>query len=349
MFALGIGGTASAQPDPEPEPPLRVAVTPIEPWVLRDGDRADGFYIEIWKAVAESLGRESEFVWVDSFGELLPSLESGSADVAVAPLAATAERERMYDFSSAVVRSGPMLGVHERLIEQRSLLGALFSKQVLFVLLGALAWLLFLAHLIWLVERNDATDAGMFRKPYPKGVWDGFWWASVTLATVGYGDKAPRSFKGRLVGILAIISSLFTVGAFVSQVTSTLSSRGAESRVQTLNDARSHRIGAVEGSSFKRFVESQGLQVIGYDNQAAVFEAAQQGAIDVVVSNPFALSEVGPRFDVQGVGQTLYEEFETFGLAQGSPLREPINEAVAELQASGRVQAIVDRWVGRRR
>lgn len=35
-------------------------------------------------------------------------------------------------------------------------------------------------------------------------IFDGMWWAVVTLSTVGYGDLAPKSIPGRLIGIFAI-------------------------------------------------------------------------------------------------------------------------------------------------
>ena len=36
-------------------------------------------------------------------------------------------------------------------------------------------------------------------------VWDGMWWAWVTMATVGYGDVVPHNMAGRLFGSLLIL------------------------------------------------------------------------------------------------------------------------------------------------
>jgi voltage-gated potassium channel len=52
-------------------------------------------------------------------------------------------------------------------------------------------------------------------------VWDGIWWAVVTVTTVGYGDIYPRSVGGRIV---AMIVMLFGIG-FLSVLTATIASR----------------------------------------------------------------------------------------------------------------------------
>jgi polar amino acid transport system substrate-binding protein len=341
---LPAGSAVGAAPSRGDASPLRVAVVPLEPFVARDGDRADGMYVEIWKRVADGLGRPTEFVWVDAFADLLPAVATGRADVAVAPLGLTSDREAKYDFSTAVLRSGPKLGVSKRLSAKKSILGALFSADIGRLLLGGLFVLVVLAHVIWLVERNVPSEADHFRRRYPHGVWDGFWWAAVTIATVGYGDKAPRSVRGRLVGLLAITCSLFMVGAFVSEVTTTLGSRSTKLAVNSLNDARRHKVGALEGSTFMTYLTAQGVTARGYPTQLALFEAVDKREVDVIVANPYALQVVGPRYGVVPVGDVLYEEFVAFGLAQGSPLREQINAQLAALQSTGAVSAIVNRW-----
>ena len=344
--AQPFGSTVAAQTLEPPTERVRVVMTEFEPFVSNDDGRADGFYAEIWDRVADDIGVGYDVVWVDTFGELLTTIESGDADVAVAPLSPTAEREVRFDFTSAVISSGPQIGYHERLAVERSLVGALFSGAVRQILFAALAGLVILAHLIWLVERNKDGEDGDFDPSYLRGIWDGLWWATVTVTTVGYGDKAPRSIGGRLIALLAMLLSLFLVGAFVSQVTDVLSERRAESVITSLDDLGDHNVGAIAGSSFAAYVESEGVTTTGYDSQAELFEAVDGGDVDVIVTNPFALTAVGVKHGVVPTGSVLYEEFETFGLAQGSPWREPINQSLADLQASGEVEEIVSRWMG---
>lgn len=47
--------------------------------------------------------------------------------------------------------------------------------------------------------------------PSIENVWEGLWWAWVTVATVGYGDVVPQSVAGKVFGAVVI---LFGVGFF---------------------------------------------------------------------------------------------------------------------------------------
>lgn len=344
-----VGAQTTDAEDNRIDPPddrVRVVMTELEPFVFNDDGRPDGFYAEIWSTVALELGVGYEVMWADSFTELLATVERGEADVAVAPLSPTAERERRFDFSSAVISSGPQLGYHDRLTGNQSIMRILFSRSVRQILLVAVLGLVVLAHMIWLVERRRTDEeSNDFRPDYLRGVWDGFWWATVTVTTVGYGDKAPRSFGGRAIALLAMLLSLFLVGAFVSQITDILAEQRNEPPISSLNDARDFPVGVVGGSTFADYVAGEGIETVDFDSQALLFEAVEGGEIDAIVTNPFAMSALGPRYDVVPAGAVLFEEFETFGLAQGSQWREPINQVLADLQASGEIEEIVDRWM----
>jgi voltage-gated potassium channel len=61
-----------------------------------------------------------------------------------------------------------------------------------------------------------------------RSVWDGLWWAVVTVATVGYGDRYPVTFGGRMVGFVLMF---FGVG-MMSLFTATIASMFVEKKIK---------------------------------------------------------------------------------------------------------------------
>lgn len=51
-------------------------------------------------------------------------------------------------------------------------------------------------------------------------IFDGLWWAIVTMTTVGYGDKVPETTLGKIIGFLVMFSGVILVSMFTATVSS---------------------------------------------------------------------------------------------------------------------------------
>jgi voltage-gated potassium channel len=100
----------------------------------------------------------------------------------------------------------PVLGIARAFRENRLLYSLAFSILGLSTFLGGLS--------MYLAERG--------LNPNVKHVADGFWWALVTLCTVGFGDIAPITTAGRFIGSLLMVDGLFILALFAGIVGHTL-------------------------------------------------------------------------------------------------------------------------------
>lgn len=107
LFLLSACGSSSSEDtsvsDIEDKGTLVVALNPefapFEFKTLIDGkDTIAGADVEIAKAIAEELGVDVKFSSM-SFNNVLASLQSGKADIAISGISATEERKKAYDFS----------------------------------------------------------------------------------------------------------------------------------------------------------------------------------------------------------------------------------------------------------
>ena len=238
---------------------LRVGIKEAIPFSMRQADGTwTGISVELWQTLADQLGYHYEFVELP-LDQLFTQLEAGEIDLAVAALTITHDREKRVDFSHAYFNTGlgiavvPGQGRGWSTVVQR-----VFSTVFLEIITGILAILIITGILVYFFERRQNPDH--FGHGLLKGIANGIWWAAVTMTTVGYGDRVPKTLGGRLMAVIWMFSAILIISSFTASVTSTLTLARLESNVSGPRDLHRVRVATImDSTSGRLFVSRRNL------------------------------------------------------------------------------------------
>ncbi|MFT7578423.1 MAG: polar amino acid transport system substrate-binding protein [Myxococcota bacterium] len=344
-----VATAEAAKPDPEiaADRPLLVATKVFKPFSFKHGDDTwVGFSVDIWDAIAVDLGLEYQWYGTASVAEVLDAVRTGPAQVGTAGITITGEREKDLDFSFPFFESGLQIMVLDKAQGAGSVFGTLLP--VLLPLLGmGILVMLIIGHFVWFFERKKNPE--MFNKSYRSGIWDGFWWAGVTLTTVGYGDRIPRTRWGRGLALVWMFSGIIMISYFTATVTTSLTIDRLEGSIQGPSDLPGKRVGTVRGSTAAKWLYASAVKIEEYEAIEEVYEALNQGLIEAVVYDSPALLYYASH-EGKGIGRVVGKVFQkqSYGIAlkTKSPLHEQINRALLKLRESGTYEEIYRKWFG---
>lgn len=329
LFALWLAFLTPASADSVQT--VTIATRDVPPFAMKDTQgQWHGLSIELWREIANELGldfhiREMGLV------EMLEAVERREVEAAVAGLTITREREQRMDFSHPFLSSGLGIAVRAKshggwlAVSQRFL--SLGFLQIMLSLFG----LLFVTGLLlWFVERRHNPQFG--GSPV-KGIGNGLWWSAVTMTTVGYGDKAPLTPAGRTLAIIWMFSGIIMVSSFTAAIATTLTLGELESKVQGREDLPRVRIASVSDTTSAAYLAREHLNFRTWPDLAGALKALSEGQVDAVVYDKPMLSYYSQQHPEQAL-RVLPGRFERqdYGIAltSGSPLREPLNQALLD-------------------
>ena len=316
--------TAHAQDTSDGGNTLRVGLVERPPFAMLDEDVGwSGLAVDLMRQVAEQEGLSYRIVPLD--GDPSDAVGSGRVDIALPADAAPRGDGVVYTqpfYTSTLGLAG------SRGVDLLGVAGNVISWQFLRVVLFLAAMLLVVGTIVWLIERrrND-----MFPEGTAHGIGAGFWWAGVTMTTIGYGDKAPVTPGGRAVALVWMLVAMIVTAALTATLISAVGLGGGGG----LPDEIEGRVGAVEGSTAERYLKARGLTPVIVQDAEEGLDAVGGDLDSFLGDEPLVRHLVSGRssLDLSVKGSTIDPHYVSFAVGSnvrlnGEPLVERLNRAI---------------------
>lgn len=352
LITLCSGATAASAEGAEtaPREPLRIAVYDVPPYGFVDSDGSIvGISVDLWRRVAEQMESQYRLIPVSDMDAVLSGLEQGRYDVAIGAITITSARADRVDFSYPTHRSGVSVAYHK----ETDLIAALTAYAAAASELGGLisiilAMLVATGLAMWWIERPKRSERPNSESSSVHTLRDGLYWAVVTMTTVGYGDKTPKTNIGRIIAILWMLGSVVLVSLLSTSLVSRLTAeRVAAFDVATSIDLVGKKLAAVSHSSGAEYLDQMHMPYEPYKDLPAALDALADRRSGAVVNSVGALQwfisrRYGKSLDMpQGI---LAPALMAFALPPRSPLKRAIDRALIKITSGADWRAVEDRF-----
>lgn len=312
---------------------LVVGIYHNPPFVIKTGDNNyQGLSIELWENIAAYSGLNFRYQEYSDFIGILKRLEYREIDITVNPMDVNSIRVEKFEmtqpfFISSIGVAIPSISRSTLSVIVRNIFSLAFLEIILLLILIIFVFGFFL----WLVERNH--NKFQFR-PGVLGLFDGLWWSAVTMTTVGYGDKAPKSNLGKAIAIIWMFTAVIIISFFTAGIASTLTISGLQTEIQNAEDIRlADRVSAIGATSSESYLIQEEIPVNQvFASPILALRALAKNENDVLLHDRTVLQYYINRLSLQDKVRllpiTLKETYQSFMLPKDQPLYDVINVAL---------------------
>jgi len=329
LFSLLISSLSfNAQQSPDSldlSKKLVIGVTPTPPFVMAENGEYAGLSIDSWELINEKMEFDYEFKEYGSLAELLNGIENNEVDFSINPVTVTDNRMKRMDFSQPYFISHT--GVAKRSESQMfSYLGNLFSWNFISAILILLAVIFLFGFLVWIFERKkNAEEFGTGSR----GILQGFWWSAVTMTTVGYGDKSPRTTGGRVIALIWMFMAIIIISSLTAGIASSLTVQTMNDEISSVQDLSKFEVTSVESSSAKELLSLYNIEHNEVmDEKEGIALLQNEKTKLFVYDEPILRYEIkrrGLEDEIEILPKTLKKDYYGYSFPKNSALVDEIN------------------------
>ncbi|BFP40064.1 transporter substrate-binding domain-containing protein [Flavobacteriaceae bacterium GF1] len=321
-----------------PQDALRIGIYIDPPFVVKGSEGYTGVSIDLWERIVSEMEVPYEYVEHSDAISIVRSLDYEELDIAINPLSNSPSRVERFQVSQPFYVSS--LGVSTTVNSQSQFqifINNFFSRDFLNIVLLLLVILLTFGTILWFVERK--ANKYQFR-PGVKGLFDGLWWAAVTMTTVGYGDKAPKTHLGKTIAIVWMFTAIIIISGFTATIASTLTVNTLEADINGLEDLQNiPDIGVVGASDAELFLQKHGLQPAEvYRTPLQALRALSRRKIEVLVSDrtttEYLIQTNDMQDNIRSLPFTFQKQYRSFIMAKNQPYFNEVNkQLITQIQS----------------
>ncbi len=304
---------------------LLIGITPTPPFVKEEDGEFSGLSISSWELVNEELERDYEFRVYPSLTGLLQAVEDREVDFSINPITVTDLRMEKINFSQPYFIS--YTGVAQKQGSKTwTYLSNLFSWNFISAILILIGVIFIFGFLVWLFERKANKEE--FGEG-TRGIFQGFWWSAVTMTTVGYGDKSPRTLGGRIVGFIWMFMAIIMISSLTAGIASSLTVQNINDEITTVQDLNRFEVTTVEHSSAQELLDQYNIQSEKVLSEREGIERLLNNETSLFVyDQPILKYEIDRRNvgdELKVLQQSLKRDYYSYSFPKDSPLIEMIN------------------------
>lgn len=264
---------------------IKVGLTHLPPYAIKGAEgNWTGMSVELWRNLAEGEQLRYELVELDSGDNLVSAVASGQIDVALTTDLSTPEVDSVsfmqhHHLTTVGYAQPPSKGIIK-------ILSTLLSKQFWMIVLYLSLLLLVVGTIIYFIERNTNEDQFGGDRSLLEGIGSGFWWAGVTMTTIGYGDKAPASLGGRVVAMLWMLVAMAVSASLTASI---VSAANQKNTISFPDDLQESKLAVIKESPTADFFKQKDYSFTTVANAAEGIKMMNDGKADFVIADATAL------------------------------------------------------------
>jgi len=339
LFSDGFSQTSSADE-------IVIGTRVVPPFVIEENGEYTGLTVHLWEHIASEMDLEYRFKET-SIRNMIDGAADSTYYASASALTITADREELVDFTHPYIVTGLGIAVSYKPAGALQAFKAIFSGEFIWVVSLLIGLLLFWGLLVWVFERHENREE--FGGSTAKGIGSGFWWAAVTMTTVGYGDKSPRTLGGRIVGFIWMFAAIILISFFTASIASSLTVTQLDSRVSGPEDLPNVRVGALHNSATLTFLGTENIRSTSFQTIDEGLRAVESETIDAFVHDAPILSYYTNRDyknRVRVLPNTFNNQYYGIALPLNSSYRNEINRIMLNYIKSDEWSDLVDEYLG---